>query len=87
DFVTIFPRYLSLYIFSFLDPKSLCRCSQVSWNWKTLSENERIWQMKCLQHAWYLPTLNTPQQQQSHTLSTTCAHKLHYIACARTLDF
>ncbi|MEE6477163.1 hypothetical protein FKM82_011386 [Ascaphus truei] len=30
DFTTMLPRVLSLYIFSFLDPRSLCRCAQVS---------------------------------------------------------
>lgn len=29
DFSTKLPRALSLYIFSFLDPRSLCRCAQV----------------------------------------------------------
>ncbi|XP_066134692.1 F-box only protein 16 isoform X2 [Saccopteryx bilineata] len=28
DFTTKLPRMLSLYIFSFLDPRSLCRCAQ-----------------------------------------------------------
>ncbi|XP_053795400.1 F-box only protein 16 isoform X7 [Vidua chalybeata] len=28
DFTTRLPRVLSLYIFSFLDPRSLCRCAQ-----------------------------------------------------------
>lgn len=30
DFTTVLPRVISLYIFSFLDPRSLCRCAQVS---------------------------------------------------------
>lgn len=29
DFTCLLPRALSLYIFSFLDPRSLCRCAQV----------------------------------------------------------
>ena len=29
DFTRILPRVICLYIFSFLDPRSLCRCSQV----------------------------------------------------------
>ena len=29
DFTTKLPRVLSLHIFSFLDPRSLCRCAQV----------------------------------------------------------
>lgn len=29
DFTCLLPRALSLYLFSFLDPRSLCRCAQV----------------------------------------------------------
>lgn len=29
DFTRVLPRVISLYIFSFLDPRSLCRCAQV----------------------------------------------------------
>lgn len=29
DFTRVLPRVISLYIFSFLDPRSLCRCGQV----------------------------------------------------------
>ncbi|XP_015200225.2 F-box only protein 16 isoform X4 [Lepisosteus oculatus] len=28
DFTTVLPRVLSLYVFSYLDPRSLCRCAQ-----------------------------------------------------------
>jgi len=31
DFTRIFPRVLTLYLFSFLDPRTLCRCAQVSY--------------------------------------------------------
>ena len=41
DFTTVLPRFLSLYIFSFLEPKSLSRCAQASWTWKFLSE--QVW--------------------------------------------
>jgi len=30
DFTRSFPRVLSIYVFSFLDPRSLCRCAQVT---------------------------------------------------------
>ena len=30
DFTRALPRVLSLYVFSFLDPRSLSRCAQVS---------------------------------------------------------
>ncbi|XP_070209784.1 F-box only protein 16-like [Littorina saxatilis] len=33
DFTRVLPRVISLYIFSFLDPTSLSRASQVRWKW------------------------------------------------------
>ncbi|CAF0748701.1 unnamed protein product [Didymodactylos carnosus] len=59
DFTRLFPRVLSLYIFSFLDPRSLCRCAQVSWFWKFLSESDQLWMPKCLRFGW------TPHQTPS----------------------
>lgn len=38
DFSTVLPRSISLYIFSFLNPKDLCAAAQVSWPWKFLTE-------------------------------------------------
>nr|XP_045360869.1 F-box only protein 16 isoform X2 [Camelus bactrianus] len=54
DFTTKLPRVLSLYIFSFLDPRSLCRCAQVSWHWKNLTELDQLWMLKCLRFNWYI---------------------------------
>ncbi|CAF4037112.1 unnamed protein product, partial [Rotaria magnacalcarata] len=59
DFTRLFPRVLCLYIFSFLDPRSLCRCAQTSWYWKFLSESDQIWMPKCLRFGW------TPKQSSS----------------------
>lgn len=38
DFTSLLPRFISLYIFSFLSPKDLCAGAQVSWHWKFLTE-------------------------------------------------
>ncbi|EDO36656.1 predicted protein, partial [Nematostella vectensis] len=38
DFTRKLPRVITVYIFSFLDPRSLCRCSQVCWYWRYLAE-------------------------------------------------
>ena len=38
DFTTILPRFLSLYVFSFLEPKSLCRAAQTCWHWRFLAD-------------------------------------------------
>lgn len=59
DFTRILPRVICLYIFSFLDPRSLCRCAQVCWYWKMLTEADQLWVPKCLRFGWnlnYIPT-------------------------------
>ncbi|XP_033001097.1 F-box only protein 16 isoform X4 [Lacerta agilis] len=63
DFTTKLPRVLSLYIFSFLDPRSLSRCAQVSWHWKNLAELDQLWMPKCLRFGWYLNFSPTPFEQ------------------------
>ncbi|RNA43582.1 epithelial cell-transforming sequence 2 oncogene-like [Brachionus plicatilis] len=62
DFTTLLPKYLSAYIFSFLSPKDLARCAQVSSHWKFLSEQEEIWMPKCLNFGWYLPYKPTERE-------------------------
>lgn len=74
------PRVLSLYVFSFLDPRSLCRCAQVSWYWKYLTELDCIWRPKCLRFGWY-PTQQPSQFEETlwkrHYIETI--YKLHYV--------
>ncbi|XP_077032586.1 F-box only protein 16 [Agelaius phoeniceus] len=77
DFTTRLPRVLSLYIFSFLDPRSLCRCAQVSWHWKYLSELDQLWMLKCLRFGWLLDFCPTPLEQG--------VWKNHYIQMVREL--
>lgn len=38
DFTTALPRFLSLYIMSFLSPRDICAAAQVSWHWRFLAE-------------------------------------------------
>ncbi|XP_071598361.1 F-box only protein 16 [Heliangelus exortis] len=77
DFTTKLPRVLSLYIFSFLDPRSLCRCAQVSWYWKYLSELDQLWMLKCLRFGWYINFSPTPFEQG--------IWKKHYIEMVKEL--
>uniref|UniRef100_A0A8B9FJZ6 F-box protein 16 n=1 Tax=Amazona collaria TaxID=241587 RepID=A0A8B9FJZ6_9PSIT len=77
DFTTRLPRVLSLYIFSFLDPRSLCRCAQVSWYWKYLSELDQLWMKKCLRFGWYINFTPTPFEQG--------IWKKHYIEMVKEL--
>lgn len=41
DFTSVLPRFLSLYVMSFLSPRDLCSASQVSWHWRVLAEQVR----------------------------------------------
>ncbi|XP_048186937.1 F-box only protein 16 [Perognathus longimembris pacificus] len=77
DFTTILPRVLSIYIFSFLDPRSLCRCAQVSWHWKNLAELDQLWMLKCLRFNWCIGFSPTPFEQG--------VWKKHYIHMVRVL--
>ncbi|XP_053737563.1 F-box only protein 16 [Synchiropus splendidus] len=52
DFTCTLPRALSLYVFSFLDPRSLSRCAQVSWHWRGFVELDQLWRPKCLKVGW-----------------------------------
>uniref|UniRef100_A0A2K5NF60 F-box protein 16 n=1 Tax=Cercocebus atys TaxID=9531 RepID=A0A2K5NF60_CERAT len=77
DFTTKLPRVLSLYIFSFLDPRSLCRCAQVCWHWKNLAELDQLWMLKCLRFNWYINFSPTPFEQG--------IWKKHYIQMVKEL--
>ena len=78
DYTTVLPRFICTYIFSFLDPRSLCRAAQVSWHWKFISEQDVIWMPKCLRFGWYLPY--TPNNREYG------CWKHHYIMCTGSLD-
>ncbi|KAK0132951.1 F-box only protein 16 [Merluccius polli] len=62
DFTCMLPRVLSLFIFSYLDPRSLCRCAQVSWHWRGIVELDQLWMPKCLRLGWTLPFSPTPHE-------------------------
>uniref|UniRef100_A0A8D2ZQV9 F-box protein 16 n=1 Tax=Scophthalmus maximus TaxID=52904 RepID=A0A8D2ZQV9_SCOMX len=63
DFACLLPRALCLYIFSFLDPRSLCRCAQVSWHWRSIVELDQLWMPKCLRLGWCAGSSPTPLEQ------------------------
>ncbi|XP_059501551.1 F-box only protein 16 [Stegostoma tigrinum] len=78
DFACFLPRVLTLYIFSFLDPRSLCRCAQVSWHWKDLAELDQLWMPKCLRLDWYINFSPTIYEQR--------IWKRHYIEMLKELN-
>ncbi|XP_078322430.1 epithelial cell-transforming sequence 2 oncogene-like isoform X2 [Crassostrea virginica] len=79
DFTTVLPKFLSLYVFSFLDPQSLCRCAQVSWHWRFLSEQDVVWMPKCLNYGWFLP-YKPPDNEFG-------GWKKYYLGCVQTPDY
>ncbi|CAJ1077289.1 F-box only protein 16 [Xyrichtys novacula] len=77
DFTCLLPRVLCLYLFSFLDPRSLCRCAQVSWHWKGIVELDQLWMPKCVRLGWYINFSPTPFEQG--------VWKRHYILAVKEL--
>ncbi|XP_013917158.1 PREDICTED: epithelial cell-transforming sequence 2 oncogene-like [Thamnophis sirtalis] len=79
DFTTLLPRFISLYIFSFLSPRELCAAAQINWHWKFLTEQDCLWMPKCLRLGWFLPYV--PEKNEYGTW------KRYYIACATSLEY
>ncbi|XP_022787785.1 F-box only protein 16-like [Stylophora pistillata] len=79
DFTRKLPCVITIYIMSYLDPRSLCRCAQVCWFWKYLSELDQIWMPKCFKFGWILPFMPTPFEQG--------VWKRHYLECVRGLQY
>uniref|UniRef100_A0A670XYS8 Epithelial cell transforming 2 like n=1 Tax=Pseudonaja textilis TaxID=8673 RepID=A0A670XYS8_PSETE len=79
DFTTLLPRFISLYVFSFLGPRDLCTAVQVNWHWKFLTEQDCLWMPICLKLGWFLPYV--PEKNEYG------AWKRYYIACATSLDY
>ncbi|KAF0045879.1 hypothetical protein F2P81_002408 [Scophthalmus maximus] len=79
DFAAVLPRFLSLYVLSFLSPRDLCSVAQVSWHWRVLAEQDCIWAGRCVRRGWFLPY--TPAEKEFG------AWKNHYVSCVSTLDW
>ncbi|XP_069559243.1 F-box only protein 16 [Brachyistius frenatus] len=77
DFTCLLPRALCLYLFSFLDPRSLCRCAQVSWHWRSIVELDQLWMPKCVRLGWCINFSQTPFEQG--------VWKRHYIQTVQEL--
>ncbi|XP_077579152.1 epithelial cell-transforming sequence 2 oncogene-like [Stigmatopora nigra] len=77
DFTVVLPRFLSLYIMSFLCPLDLFSAAQVSWHWRVLSEQDCLWAGRCIRQGWFLPY--TPTEKEFG------AWKKQFISCLKTL--
>ncbi|KAL6096284.1 fbxo16 [Pungitius sinensis] len=63
DFSCLLPRAICLYVFSFLDPRSLCRCARVSWHWRSMVELDQLWMPKCVRRGWCISFSPSPLEQ------------------------
>lgn len=57
DFTCLLPRAVSLYLFSFLDPRSLCRCAQVHVD-SLMGSDVKFWPLflwRSLVNEWFDP--------------------------------
>jgi F-box/WD-40 domain protein 8 len=45
------PKEVGIKVFSFLDYRDLCHCSQVSWSWHALADDEVLWCRICQKHG------------------------------------
>uniref|UniRef100_A0A3B4H2W5 Epithelial cell transforming 2 like n=1 Tax=Pundamilia nyererei TaxID=303518 RepID=A0A3B4H2W5_9CICH len=79
DLTSVLPRFLSLYVMSFLSPRDLCKAAQVSWHWRVLAEQDCLWAGRCIRRGWFLPY--TPGEKEFG------AWKSHYVSCLSTLDW
>ncbi|XP_074482733.1 epithelial cell-transforming sequence 2 oncogene-like isoform X1 [Sebastes fasciatus] len=79
DFTSVLPRFLSLYVMSFLSPCDLCSAAQVSWHWRVLAEQDCLWAGRCITRGWFLPY--APGEREYG------AWKNHYVSCVSTLDW
>ncbi|KAM7365669.1 hypothetical protein PAMP_016584 [Pampus punctatissimus] len=79
DFTAVLPRFLSLYVMSFLSPRDLCSAAQVSWHWRVLAEQDCLWAGRCIRRGWFLPY--APGEREFG------AWKNHYVSCVSTLDW
>uniref|UniRef100_A0AAZ3S1J6 Epithelial cell transforming 2 like n=1 Tax=Oncorhynchus tshawytscha TaxID=74940 RepID=A0AAZ3S1J6_ONCTS len=79
DFTSVLPRFLSLYVMSFLTPRDLCSAAQVSWHWRVLAEQDCLWSARCVRRGWFLP-YNPGDREYG-------GWKSHYVSCVSTLDW
>nr|XP_046223461.1 epithelial cell-transforming sequence 2 oncogene-like isoform X2 [Oncorhynchus gorbuscha] len=79
DFTSVLPRFLSLYVMSFLSPRDLCSAAQVSWHWRVLAEQDCLWSVRCVRRGWFLP-YNPGDREYG-------GWKSHYVSCVSTLDW
>ncbi|CAB1417550.1 unnamed protein product [Pleuronectes platessa] len=79
DFTAVLPRFLSLYVLSFLSPRDLCSAAKVSWHWRVLAEQDCIWTNRCTRKGWFLPY--APREKEYG------AWRNHYVSCVSTLDW
>ena len=85
DIVRLFERPICIHILKFLDPRSVCRASQVSWAWHTLAISDSVWKPKSLQMGWHLPYVPSQLERGAwKTYYTQCVQSWKSAAAAAT---
>lgn len=103
DFTAVLPRFLSLYVMSFLSPRDLCSAAQVCWHWRILAEQVRRDRRDGLNSPFTLPK-RVYFVFQDCVWASRCirrgwflpytpaekeygAWKSHYVSCVSSLDW
>lgn len=76
DPVRTFDRGVCMRIFAMLDPRSLSRAAQVSWQWHMVATLDDIWKPKCVARGWYLPYVPSPFEKG--------VWRAHYVECVKS---
>ena len=85
DIARVFERPVCIHILKFLDPRSVCRASRVSWAWHALAISDSVWKPHCLQMAWHLPYVPSQLERGAwKTYYTQCVQSWKSAAAAAT---
>lgn len=103
DFTAVLPRFLSLYVMSYLSPRDLCSAAQVCWHWRILAEQVRRDRRDGLNSPFTLPKRDYFVFQDCVWASRCIrrgwflpytpaekeygAWKSHYVSCVSSLDW
>ncbi|EGG17471.1 pleckstrin domain-containing protein [Cavenderia fasciculata] len=66
DIFSLLPNHLSIYIFSYLSPEELLKCSQVTRQWKLMSSDNSLW-IRFTQHLATPASIFDPTQNWKRT--------------------
>ncbi|XP_072545995.1 epithelial cell-transforming sequence 2 oncogene-like isoform X2 [Salminus brasiliensis] len=86
DFAKVLPRFLSLYILSFLNPMDLSAASQVCWHWRFLAEQDCLWSPKCVRRGDIYGTLNETLMETKEQKERNTEHIIRQTICDKIAE-